>query len=144
MQPRIVRAGDVSPLAVLGVDHSVLIGAADTGGAAALIEVALPAGAGIPRHVHTREDEIFRVLEGEVEFELGPQRVLAPAGTTLFGPRNVPHSYRAAHDRPARFLVGVTPAGIERMFVELSNLPPGPPDMERVARIVAGYGISFA
>jgi len=32
---------------------------------------------GPPLHVHTREDELFYVLEGEVVFQIADQRILA-------------------------------------------------------------------
>ncbi|WP_262490333.1 hypothetical protein [Hyunsoonleella jejuensis] len=35
------------------------------------------------------------------------------------------------------------PAGIEIMFKELSELPPGPPEFDKVAEICSKYGISF-
>ncbi len=40
-------------------------------------------------------------------------------------------------------MVAAFPAGIERMFDELADLPAGPPDMARVLAICARYGITF-
>jgi hypothetical protein len=42
-----------------------------------------------------------------------------------------------------RALLGAYPAGVEKMFRRLSELPPGPPHMEKVTEICAEYGIYF-
>lgn len=139
---QIVQPGAGRTLRLLGIDHILLIEGPATGGRLLFLRVVLPPGAGIPTHVHTREDEVFYVLEGTIEFRLGPHAGTAGAGTTIFGPRDVPHAYRAA-DHGAIILVAVMPAGLETMFEALSRLPPGPPDLSRVARIVGEYGISF-
>ena len=46
---------------------SIRLTGADTGGAYCLLDVALAPGMGVPRHMHTREDEVYFVLEGELE-----------------------------------------------------------------------------
>ena len=63
-----------------------------------------------PLHVHHREDETFIVLEGEIEFNIGGQRIEAGPGTTVFGPRDVPHAY-IVRKGPSRMLFLFTPAG---------------------------------
>ena len=41
-------------------------------------------------------------------------------------------------------LLVISPAGLERMFQELSELPAGaPPDPDKVGAICSRYGISF-
>ena len=45
------------------------------------VEVEIPAGLGIPAHVHTREDEIFHITEGEIEFVIAGRRSVARPGT---------------------------------------------------------------
>ena len=44
---------------------------ADTGGAYCLLEASLAPGEDVPRHVHTREDETYYVLSGELEAAVG-------------------------------------------------------------------------
>ncbi len=139
---QIVEPGAGRTLRLLGIDHMLLVEGAATGGRLLLLRVVLPPGAGIPTHVHTREDEVFYVLEGTIEFRLGPHAGTAGAGTTIFGPRDLPHAVRAT-ETGASILVAVLPAGLETMFEALSRLPPGPPDLARVAQIAGEYGISF-
>ena len=46
---------------------SVCLSGADTGGAFCLLEISLAPGMAVPRHTHTREDESYYVLSGELE-----------------------------------------------------------------------------
>ena len=76
-----------------------------TGGAYGLIDQVVPAGFASPWHVHHAEDETFYVLEGTITFLCGETRVMGGPGTFVYGPRGVPHGFRAAVDAPARLLV---------------------------------------
>lgn len=140
------RAG--STLNVLGVTHIYKATGAETAGALSLWEDVVPPGAGAPPHTHTREDEAFYVLSGElsVEFEgeEGPRRV--PAGGFFFGARGRRHGYRNIADEPARVLVLCAPScGLDQMFGELDALTArGAPKMEEVAAITAKYGVVVA
>lgn len=141
--PRIVARSAARVLDVLGTRNIIRISGDDSNQRILFLEVEFPAAAGIPLHVHSREDEVFHVLSGTVEFTLDGRTTPAGHGVTVYGPRDVPHAYRAAADGPARMLISVVPAGLETMFMKLAALPAGPPDMARVAEIVGGYGIRF-
>ena len=54
----------------------------------------MPQGFSPSRHVHTREDEVFLVLDGDVCFDVDGERRAAGPGTTAYMPRGVPHSFR--------------------------------------------------
>jgi quercetin dioxygenase-like cupin family protein len=137
----ILLPGDGERLSVIGDAQTIKLDGAMTNGLFAMIEQNNDQGAGVPLHVHTREDETFYVCEGEVTFQIGEIEVHAPAGAAVYLPRGVPHGFRV--DKPTRALLSVHPAGAEGMFRELSKLPPGPPDMVQVTRICAEYGIYF-
>jgi quercetin dioxygenase-like cupin family protein len=122
----------------------------DTGGAFALIEGVTPPQGGPPPHMHTREDETFYVLEGEVEFVVGGRAVLATAGSVVHGPRGIPHAFRNVGTNPSKRVVFITPAGFEGMFEELgepvtdpSSPPEGPPDIERLVALNRKYGVEI-
>ena len=59
-------------------------------------------------HVHHSDDEAWHVLEGVLTFRFKDKVVEAPAGTTIFVPAGVPHSYYEAHG-PTRYLIILTP-----------------------------------
>ena len=64
-----------------------------TGGAFGLIDNLMPAGFASPYHMHRNEDESFYVVEGEMTFYVGEERVKAEPGAFVYGPRGVPHGF---------------------------------------------------
>ncbi|MBW7907268.1 MAG: cupin domain-containing protein [Phycisphaerae bacterium] len=142
MKPKFTNRDAARRLNVLGIDHVVLLDGADTGGALTLLEAVIPPGLGIPPHVHTREDEVFHVLNGQVEFAVAGSRRLVNPGETVFGPRDVTHGFSSSEG--ATMLIVVQPAGLERMLAELAQLGAGPPDVARLSEIVGRQGIRFA
>jgi quercetin dioxygenase-like cupin family protein len=122
-----------------------------TGGRIAIIEQLARLGAGSPLHVHHKEDEWFYVLEGELKFWVGGKVIVAPAGSFVFGPRDIPHTF-VVSSTESRFLLGTEPAGFENFIRELSQpalaltpppLPTEPPDMEKIMATAARYGIEI-
>ena len=87
---------------VLGDNQRVLLTGEDTGGSYALIEDFNPPGMGIPLHLHRNEDEMFYVVEGQVEFRIGTEILRAGAGTTVHMPRDTPHAFTIIGDVPAK------------------------------------------
>ena len=78
-----------------------------------------PRGRGPGRHVHTHEDEVFVVLDGDVSFDLDGRRCLAGPGTSVFMPRGIPHTFRV--ESPVACLLGViAPGAFEQLFRNLS------------------------
>ena len=87
----------------------------DTGGRFALMEQVARKGNVPPRHIHHREDETFYVVEGEMTFSVGDQTIKATAGTMVFAPRDIAHSFTIDSEQ-VRMLVMVAPAGAEGFF----------------------------
>ena len=69
---------------------SICLSGADTGGAYCLLEVNLASSIGVPRHTHTREDEAYFVVAGELEVIVGNEKFVLRAGDTLMAPRGIP------------------------------------------------------
>jgi quercetin dioxygenase-like cupin family protein len=121
--------------------------AEDTGGALGVLEGSFfEEGYGPPIHVHSREDEVMYVLDGQIRFRVGDDEFVADPGTWVWQPRGVPHSFRVESEG-ARALVIFMPGGIERMF-EDGGVPAGesagPPqqeyDLEAAAALAKRYG----
>jgi quercetin dioxygenase-like cupin family protein len=146
-EPLVRDPGTGSRLNVLGVTHICKATGAETGGSFSLWEDIVPPGAGAPPHTHTREDEAFYVLSGEllIEFEgeATPRRV--GAGGFFFGPRGRRHGYRNVGDEPARVLVLCAPScGLDQMFVELdAATAAGTSDIGKLAAIACKYGVTI-
>jgi quercetin dioxygenase-like cupin family protein len=150
-QPIALRQGEGEALWFLGTLVTIKAGSETTAGRVAVIEHLAPRGAGSPLHVHRREDEWFYVIEGELTFWVGGEVIEAPAGSFVYGPRDVPHTFTVSSDE-ARFLLVTEPAGFESFVRTLAEpaqaltIPPppaGPPDFERLAAVAAEYGIEI-
>ncbi len=120
-----VVGGAGQAFAVAGSRYTIKAGGEETGGRYALIEMLLPPGAGPPEHTHTHEDESFYILEGEVRFESGEHVAVLSRGGFLLAPRGLPHTFRNVGPGPARVLLLVTPAGLEKFFQEVGTLLSG-------------------
>jgi len=75
----------------------------------ALLEIALPPGAGAFVHRHRSYEEVFYVLEGEVTFRLDERQVLAATGSYLFVPSGVAHGFKNASAADVRLLAIIAP-----------------------------------
>jgi quercetin dioxygenase-like cupin family protein len=96
-----------------------LIPSESTGGKLSVFRASMPQGFSPPRHIHTREDEVFHVLDGEVSFELDGRRLLAGPGTSVFNPRGIAHTFRI--ESPVATLLGIiAPGDFESLFRNLS------------------------
>ena len=113
-----------------------------TAGGFAIIEEVDPLDT--PLHVHSKEDELFYVIEGEHVFQVGEQEFSAAPGAVVFAPRHVPHGHRRVVPRTGRFLTMVSPPGFEAFFRELSEAESaggaGPEAYERASK---KYGITW-
>lgn len=122
-----------------------------TEGRLAALEVLAPKGFAAPLHIHRQEDEFFVVLSGEVRVQHGDEVVEAVAGSLVYGPRGVPHSFHV-DSAEARLLLFFGPAGAEGFFRDASKparspgLPPSDEQFlgrDALKAIGAGYQQEF-
>ena len=71
-------------------------------GSMAAIEFVAPKGFGPPLHVHDDEDELMIVLNGEIAFQFGNDGQICTAGSTVYLPHGVPHTFQVLSES-ARF-----------------------------------------
>ncbi len=103
-------------IGLVGDTYTILITGQDTAGKYTLIDMHVPPGGGPPPHRHDFE-EMFSVLDGEVQVTFRGQAIAARAGQTINVPANAPHAFTNATDRPARLLCLCAPAGQEEFFL---------------------------
>jgi quercetin dioxygenase-like cupin family protein len=127
---------------LVGDTYTILIAGADTADKYTLIDMHVPTGGGPPPHRHDFE-EMFTVLEGEVEVSFRGDTMTLHAGETVNVPANSPHGFRNVSDRPARLLCMCAPAGQDEFFtlvgqpVATRTEPPAPLDAEAQAAFIA-------
>jgi len=152
-QPSLRRPTEGRTVAVVGDVYRFLATGEDTNGKYALWEALVPPGGGPPPHVHSREEEGFFILEGEITFTINGERVAAKAGMFTNMPVGTPHSFKNESGKPAKMLISVAPAGLEKMFFEVgvplaegatTALPPTNAEIERLLAVAPGYGIEIS
>jgi quercetin dioxygenase-like cupin family protein len=125
---------------------------ADTGGVFCLIDASLAPGIGVARHTHTRKDETYYMLSGELKVEVNDQGFLLRPGDTLLVPRNIPHQIKNTGTAENRFLRVFTPAGFENLMDAMAVTSPegalAPTELPKVAvqsvmELAASYGVHF-
>ena len=115
---------------------------ADADGLFALVEVHGLPGSGPPPHIHRRVDEIYCLLEGELEVLDGDRTFTAGAGSMFRIPKGTLHAWKNRTNEPARALLFVCPAGFEGFFEEAgvpatdTSSPPPPPSQEDLQRML--------
>lgn len=127
--PHISQAGNV---------YTILVSGGQTEGRYTLIDMLVPDGGGPPTHRHEFE-EMFTLLEGELEFTFrgDTQTIRAPATVNI--PANAPHRFANRSGKMAHMLCMCTPAGQEEFFLSIADrIPdrqsPAPaPDAEKMA-----------
>jgi mannose-6-phosphate isomerase-like protein (cupin superfamily) len=151
-QAVIRNPGEGRTVALVGDVYCFLATGEDTDGKYTLIEALVSPGGGPPPHVHSREEEGFYILEGEITFTINGERVVATAGMFANMPVGTPHSFKNESNKPAKMLVSVAPAGLEKMFFEVgvplaegatTALPPTREDIEKLLAIAPKYGIEI-
>jgi quercetin dioxygenase-like cupin family protein len=149
--PIALQPGEGDARWFLGFLVTIKSTAETTGGRVAVVEHLGTRGLGSPLHVHRNEDEWFYVTEGELTFWVGGEVVVAPAGSFVYGPRDIPHTFLVS-SAEARFLLVTEPAGFEGFMRALSEpaqaltLPPPsvqPPAAELMMATAAEYGIEI-
>lgn len=144
LSPRVARADEVTPLSAFGDSVWPLISSADSGGELEFVSMESPAGNGPPFHVHTQEDEIFIVQRGRVEWTANGQTFEGGAGTVVFAPRHVPHTFRATDDGPAAMYLVTAPGNFGRFFARCTEcFTAAGPDVEKITAVAGEHGIYF-
>jgi quercetin dioxygenase-like cupin family protein len=144
--------GEGDAFSAVGDVYRVLASGQQTGDVYALSEIRVSPNNGPPPHIHSREDESFFVLEAEIEFQIGDEKITARPGTFIQGPRGIVHSFKNNTQRPARILAFVTPAGFENFFNEFArpvasfNSPAIPASKDEIDKLLAAapkYGLQI-
>jgi quercetin dioxygenase-like cupin family protein len=129
-------------IGLVGDTYTILVAGEDTAGRYSLIDMHIPPGGGPPPHRHDFE-EMFSVLEGEIETTFRGKKTIIRAGETINIPANAPHQFQNKSAEAVRLLCLCSPAGQEEFFKEVGvrvatrTTPPPPLDEEAEAAFVA-------
>jgi len=150
--PTIRKPSEGRTIAVVGDVYRFLATGEETDQKYAMWEAIVPPGGGPPPHIHSREEESFYVLEGEITFTVGEENFLATPGTFANMPVGSLHSFKNESDKTARMILSVAPAGLEQMFFEFGvpllegsteAQPPTQEEIDKLLQIAPKYGIEI-
>ena len=129
-------------LQVVGERITVLASGADTGAQEYFLQEG-PEGSGPPPHSHPW-DEAFYVTRGEVAFGIGPDELVAVAGTMVHLPAGTTHWFRFGSGGGQ--MVSVTDKGrASQMFATIDReIEPEAPDFPKLVGIAMQHGLSVA
>ena len=133
---------NVPHIGLVGDTYTILVTGKDTAGRYCLMDMHVPPGGGPPPHRHDFE-EMFSVLEGEIEATFRGEKTIIRAGETVNIPANAPHRFQNKSAQPARLLCLCSPAGQEEFFKEVGvpvatrTTSPPPLDAQAEAAFVA-------
>ncbi len=107
-----------------------------------------------PLHVHSTEDELFIILEGELRFRVGTSEHRGGPGTVFLAPKNIAHTFRVESLEGARWITVTARGDFERFLLAVSRpadeddlpVPSGPPTeaaLEVLARAGKQCGIEL-
>lgn len=127
-------------LTLRGTKVRLLCTAADSVGASTFEFFAAP-GFDTGSHFHSKIEEQFYVVDGEMELRAGDRTIAGKPGTFVTVPTGVAHGFANRSGRPARMLLVCTPPGHERYFAELATIlsRPGAPDPEEIGVLRGRY-----
>lgn len=125
-------------IGLAGDTYTILLTGKDTAGRYCLIDMHVPPGGGPPLHRHDFE-EMFTILDGEIEVTFRGAKSVVRVGDTANIPANAPHQFRNASLRPARMLCLCSPAGQEEYFIAIgvpaaSRTAP-PPKLDEASQV---------
>ena len=149
--PTLRKPTEGHTITVVGDIYRFLATGDETDGKYAMFDAIVPPGGGPPPHIHSREEESFLILEGEITFTVGDKQIVATSGTFANMPVGSLHSFKNATEKPASIIITVAPAGLEKMFLEVGQLaklgdtPPRPSkaDIEKLLAVAPSYGVEI-
>lgn len=135
-----MKSGEAESVSILGsrVDYLVTAGHSKS---CSIFELSVAPGFNTGPHYHTKMEEFFYVLEGEIDLRSGERVIRGEPGTFVSVPCGAAHSYGNPGTSPARVLLITSPPGFEKYFEELAGLVAngGRPDKETIERLRAKY-----
>jgi quercetin dioxygenase-like cupin family protein len=117
---------------------------AESGGAFWAVEGLADAHMAVPLHVHSQEDELWYVLEGEITFTVNGETRTGGPGTFAYIPRGAAHTFQVKSGTARWFGLGLG-GRLDEWFFETGEparalrLPPppdGPPSEAAIGRLV--------
>jgi quercetin dioxygenase-like cupin family protein len=145
IMPQVFRRSDAKVYEAFSQKATFIMSSADIGGKLCYAEVEVAPQIGPPYHVHRDEDEVLFVKSGHFELIVNGERTELFAGDIVYGPRDVPHTWRNIGEGTAVMHVLAIDGAFDVFFSRCAQEfnKGGAPDMGAIFGIAAEHGIEF-
>jgi quercetin dioxygenase-like cupin family protein len=138
-------------ISVVGDNYRIIVSGKQTDNAYAVIDMLVPPGGGPGPHSHAGFQELFYVVDGELEFKTEGGKYTAKKGSLINIPKGGEvHCFKNTGNAIAHLLCTVIPAGLDEFFEEIGKptqagafLPPPaltPEDLTRLRAAAEKHG----
>ena len=138
----VLQAGEGETLSLRGTQIAYKAAGERLGGGPTVLEWTAAPGFSTGDHIHSKIEEIFYVVEGEVQIRAGDRLLKTHAGDFVLVPPGVAHAIGNPSGSSAKALILISPAGVhERYFEELAEIlaKPGAPDIQAISELRQRY-----
>jgi len=123
----------------------LMLNGEQTKGSITIMSGITPPGGGPPFHVHSREDEIFIVSKGRIQYFSDGNWTEVGVGGVVYLPRGVPHCFKNIGTTDSCHWIINIPSGFEKFFSKCAEefSKEGGPLMDRIVEIHNEFGITL-
>lgn len=138
MEPLLLKPREGKEYDIGTMMYRVKLRGTDTGGLFSLLDFNVyPGGIGLGDHYHENCSETLFILSGKLKVKMEGEEKEITAGEVLYIPKKVVHDFSNIYDHPCRFLLHISPSGLENFFEEAADSNPDEfPDLLKQYQIV--------
>jgi mannose-6-phosphate isomerase-like protein (cupin superfamily) len=125
-----------------GEESYIKVNAKLSNGNFSLMDYRAPAGFGVIRHIHHREDELLQLVEGKIVVWMPDRSLTMKPGDIVYLPKDVEHAWRAYGEQSVRMNVTVSPGGWEHFFPTIQARGLHSHDVAELTQVCVEFGIT--
>jgi len=125
MEPLLLKPKEGKEYDIGTMVYRIKLRGTETGGLFSLLDFNVYPGAIGPgdHYIETCSKTIF-ILSGKLKVKIGEEEKELSPGELAFIPKQTVHDFANPYDNPCRFLMQVSPAGLENFFEEAAEANP--------------------
>lgn len=139
----VIRANDGNKVQVLGDQVNIKVASEVSPFGQSIVVVDVPPGSGTPCVTHSKEEEVYYILDGELFMHTPSEKHTLAAGDMVHLPPGTPHGYRNATEKTTKFLAWTVGGPMDKFFVSMAeHVKEMPRDLNVMQDILAEFGVN--
>jgi mannose-6-phosphate isomerase-like protein (cupin superfamily) len=127
-----------------GEESYIKVSSTLSNSAYSILDYRAPAGFGVVRHLHDREDEVLHLVEGRIAAWMPDHCLTMTPGDLEFLPKGVEHAWRAYGKKSVRMIVTISPGGFEHFFPTIQARGLAAHNVEALTDVCDEFGIKVS